>query len=126
MSVADELSEIAGFFIRQAGGIWAILKLKIRIIGFSNKRSGILTRLGEMTFRAIQDNRLVAADEGIISMVEEIRRAELEISGAEEAINVKKTELSEDRGIFKERLRGGSDGSGKNDGNSGGGESNGA
>jgi hypothetical protein len=105
MSLIGELNEISRFFLRQSAGFLEILKLKIKIIGFANKRSGILTKLGEMTHRAIVEGRLDAGDEIIRNFSNETRAAELEISSAEEGINARRETLREDRELFKSRLK---------------------
>lgn len=105
MNLISELDEISRFVLRQSAGFLEILKLKIRIIGFSNKRSGVLARLGEMAHKAIVEGRLDPGDDIIRKFSNEARMAELEISSAEEGINSKREVLKEDRELFKSRLR---------------------
>lgn len=105
MSLIGELGEVSRFVLRQSAGFLEILKLKIKIIGFSNKRSGVLAKLGEMTHKAIVEGRLDPGDDAIRKFSAEARMAELEISSAEEGINSKREVLKEDRELFKSRLR---------------------
>lgn len=105
MSLIGELNEISRFFLRQSAGFLEILKLKIRIIGFSNKRSGVLTKLGEITHKAVIEGKLNPGDDAILKFSEEARAAEVEISSAEEGINSKRVVLKEDWILFKARLR---------------------
>lgn len=105
MSLIGELNEISRFFLRQSAGFLEILKLKIRIIGFSNKRSGVLTKLGEMTHKAVVEGRLDPGDDAIRKFSQEARAAELEISSAEVGINSKRDTLKEDWVLFKARLK---------------------
>ncbi|MBF0292023.1 MAG: hypothetical protein HQK86_07675 [Nitrospinae bacterium] len=105
MSLINELDEVFRFGLRQFTGFLEILKLKIRIIGFSNKRSGVLTKLGEMTHKAVVEGRLDPGDDVIRKFSSEARTAELEISSAEESINAKREALKEDMTIFKSRFK---------------------
>lgn len=105
MSLIGELNEISRFFLRQSAGFLEILKLKIRIIGFSNKRSGVLTKLGELTHKAVVDGKLDPGDDAIRKFSQEARAAELEISSAEDGINSKRERLKEDWSVFKARLK---------------------
>ena len=105
MTIIGELKEVSSFFLRLSAGFLEILKLKIRIIGFSNKRSGILTKLGEMTHKAVVEGRLDPGDDAIRKFSEEARASELEISSAEEGINSKREKLKEDWTLFKARLK---------------------
>lgn len=105
MSLIGELNEISRFFLRQSAGFIEIFKLKIRIIGFANKRSGVLAKMGEMTHRAIVEGRLDTGDDAIRKFSEEARSAELEISSSEVGINSKREALKEDWILFKARLK---------------------
>lgn len=105
MSLFTELGEISRFFLRQSAGFLEIFKLKIRIIGFSNKRSGVMTRLGEVTHKAVLEGRLGQNDELIQKFSAEAKAAEVEISASEQAINAKRGILKEDWDIFKSRFR---------------------
>lgn len=105
MSLINELDEVFRFGLRQSTGFLEILKLKIRIIGFSNKRSGVLTKLGEITHKAVVEGRLDTGDDVIRKFSSEARTAELEISSAEESINAKREALREDMAIFKSRFK---------------------
>ena len=105
MSLIGEFNEVFRFFLRQSSGFLEILKFKIRIIGFSNKRSGVLTKLGEMTHKAVTEGRLDPGDDVIRKFSSEARAAELEISSAEEGINLKREALKEDRAAFKSRFK---------------------
>jgi len=63
MNLSDEITEAGNFLGRQAGGFVDILKLKLKIIGFSNKRSNIFTRLGELSYKAQTEGRSLESDE---------------------------------------------------------------
>jgi hypothetical protein len=105
MSLIGELNEISRFFLRQSAGFIEIFKLKIRIIGFANKRSGVLAKMGEMTHAAIVEGRLDPGDDAIRKFSGEARLAELEISSSEAGINSKREALKEDWALFRARLK---------------------
>jgi len=105
MDLIETLKELLNFVASQASDFIEIVRLKLRIIGFSNKRSGLFTRLGELTYNAIAQNRPVSEDEEIKRLMEEARLAGDEISAAEEAINNKKEESLGARENFRTKWR---------------------
>ena len=77
----------------QAKSYTEIVRLKLRIIGFSNKRSGLFTRLGEMVYRSRGERDEVTPGSDTLRIIGEIENAEREIVDAEEAINKCKIKL---------------------------------
>lgn len=63
-----------------------IIRLKLRIIGFSNKRSGLFTRLGETCSALMKTGADIASDEDVKSIQADILISENEISAAEKDI----------------------------------------
>ncbi len=63
-----------------------IIRLKLRIIGFSNKRSGLFTRLGETCSALMKSGSEVTDNEDIKSIQADILVTENEISMAEKDI----------------------------------------
>ncbi|MBI5814953.1 MAG: hypothetical protein HZB29_05015 [Nitrospinae bacterium] len=106
MRLIEELQEAGAFAARQSKGFVEILKLKIRIIGFSNKRGNILTKLGEVSYKAISEGRQPHEDDNAKRLVEDIREAEREIATGDETISQKKEELLAGRRLFRSRLWG--------------------
>lgn len=88
---------------RQLLGILEIIQLKLKILGFSNKRSGLNTKLGEVAFKAIKESRELAEDADAKNLVSEIDNAGYEISEAEEAIIKRKEADNKDFKEFKEK-----------------------
>ena len=100
MGLADKARGALDFGISQATRFMEILKLKLRIIGFADKRNGLFTRLGEITYKASKNGADPMADERSASCIEEIKRTELEISTAEDDINVCKSKSKLEREKF--------------------------
>ena len=86
---------------KQAKGYVEIVRLKLRIIGFSNKRSGLFTKLGEIVYRSRGESENVTPGSDTIRIIGEIENAEREIVDAEEAINTCKVELEKEWGQYK-------------------------
>ncbi len=63
-----------------------IIRLKLRIIGFSNKRSGLFTRLGETCSALMKNGSDITDNEDIKSIQADILVTENEISRAEKDI----------------------------------------
>lgn len=92
MGYEEDLKRIANIVYRQATGYLEIIRLKLRIIGFCNKRNGLFGRLGETVYYTTLNGRLQTDDQDILRLVNEVSRAEKEIAEAEKAINARKEE----------------------------------
>lgn len=71
---------------KQAGDFVEIVRLKLRIIGFSNKQDGLYGLLGEALYRKIASGELTCDESPLSGLVEDIRTCAVEIHAAEEAI----------------------------------------
>jgi len=89
------------FYLKQLSGYLEIVMLKIKIIGFANKRSGLFTRLGETAYKSAQRGSLDLGADELQGWVREIEQAESEMAKAEEAINVKKSLAERQRAEFR-------------------------
>lgn len=100
MSFKGRVTLLADLAVRQVSAFLDIFLLKLRIIGFDNKRSGLYTRLGEAVFRSV--NTGVPPLSGHVSnaIIEEIRESGAEINAAEEAIISRKTRARADYDNF--------------------------
>lgn len=63
-----------------------VVRLKLRIIGFSNKLTGLYARLGEKAFSAHEAGGAFADEEAAQRLMADIREARREIKEAEEGI----------------------------------------
>lgn len=104
MSFFEILKETLMTAWRQVSHFIEIMRLKLRIIGFSNKRSGLLTKLGEAVYKNIAEGKPAWEDEKVKKLVEETRFAGEEISRAEEAIDRRKTQARSERDEYRGRL----------------------
>jgi len=100
MGLADKSRAAFDFGLSQVTGFMEILKLKLRIIGFADKRNGLFTKLGEIIYKASKNGGDPKADERSASCIEEIKKTELEISTAEDNINERKSKSGLEREIF--------------------------
>ena len=100
MAFADKARDAVDFGISQVTGFMKILKHKLRIIGFADKKNGLFSRLGEIIYKASQNGADPMADERSASCIEEIKITELEISTAEDDINRRKAESRLERDKF--------------------------
>lgn len=100
MGLVDKARDAVDFGMSQVTGIVEILKLKLRIIGFADKRNGLFTRLGEMTYKMSKNGADPMADERSALCIEEIKKTELEISIAEDGINARKSATRLEREKF--------------------------
>jgi hypothetical protein len=83
MNLVGKAGETARFVGRQAGFFWEIIMLKIKIIGFANKRSDLFTSLGKAVYSS---NGHVGAGGEKDALIGAIKDAEREIREAEEGI----------------------------------------
>jgi len=104
MDIFEITKETINLVYHQIYDFVEVVRLKLRIIGFSNKRSGLFTKLGEMTYKAIRGNRPIAEDPEIKRVVEEILLAEGEIADAEVSIEKRKEKALEDRERFRKKI----------------------
>ncbi len=100
MGLADKARDAVGFGISQVTGFMKILKLKLRIIGFADKRNGLFMKLGEITYKASKNGADPIVQERSASYIEEIKMTELEISSAENDINKRKSKSGLEREAF--------------------------
>lgn len=105
MDLNKDLKGMTGLAGRQAVGFVEVVKLKLRIIGFSNKKSGLLTRLGELALKSVDESKSLSDDDDAMKLVDEIREANNEITAAEEAINNRKEVDHKDREEFQGQRR---------------------
>ncbi|MGK7345625.1 MAG: hypothetical protein ACNS63_07435 [Candidatus Nitrospinota bacterium M3_3B_026] len=105
MSFLEVLKDTLRAAWRQTSHFIEIMRLKLRIIGFSNKRNGLLTKLGEAVYRNIAEGKPAWEDEKVKRLVEETRSAGDEISKAEEAIDQRKAEARREREEYRQKLR---------------------
>ncbi len=63
-----------------------VIRLKLRIIGFSNKLTGLYARLGEAAFGAVECDAPFTENEIAQRLMADIREAQREIKAAEEGI----------------------------------------
>lgn len=100
MGIVDRASGAVSFALSQSSGFMEILRLKLRIIGFADKRSGLFNRLGETVYKNFK-NGAVSVDSGkAISCIQEIRQTANEITEAEQAINISKEKAKAEREEF--------------------------
>lgn len=78
----------------QTKGYVSIFQLKIKIIGFSNKRSGLFARLGESVYRTRGEREDVSPGADTLKIIHDIEHAEREIVEAEKEINELRQSLS--------------------------------
>ena len=97
------MDDFVSVIIKQAKGYIEIVRLKLRIIGFSNKRSGLFTRLGEMVYHVRGEREDVTPGADTMRIIGEIENAEREIVDAEEAINKCKVELEKEWSQYKDK-----------------------
>ena len=97
MGIMEKVRGLAVFGIGQFSSYIDILKDKLRIIGFANKRSGLYTKLGEMTYKSVKEGSLSHDGDGFGGLIEEIELTGSEITDAENAINDKKTKSKSTR-----------------------------
>ncbi|VAX19145.1 hypothetical protein MNBD_NITROSPINAE03-1799 [hydrothermal vent metagenome] len=100
MGLVDKARDAVGFGISQVTGFMKILKLKLRIIGFADKRNGLFMKLGEITYKASKNGADPIAQERSAAYIEEIKMTELEISSAENDINKRKSKSGSERETF--------------------------
>ncbi|VAX19960.1 hypothetical protein MNBD_NITROSPINAE02-1371 [hydrothermal vent metagenome] len=105
MDLNKDLKDVTGLAGRQALGFVEVIKLKLRIIGFSNKKSGLLTKLGELAYKSVDEKTSLADNDDAMKLVEEIRKASHEITTSEEAINKRKEVDHKDREEFQGQRR---------------------
>jgi len=92
-------ARLAGsFVVRQSEYFLAIVMLKIRIIGFANKRSDLFARLGRVVYSSGVHPK--EGETGSRSLIEDIKEADREIREAEEAIIEVKEKARNDRAQF--------------------------
>ena len=103
MSFFAKAGETAGFAVRQAGFFWSIIMLKIRIIGFANKRSDLFTSLGKAVYLS---NGSSDRDGEKESLIAGIKDSEREIREAEAAIVEVTGRAREDRRGYYARVFG--------------------
>ncbi|MBI4827763.1 MAG: hypothetical protein HY804_02955 [Nitrospinae bacterium] len=100
MSFKGRVTLLADLAVRQVSAFLDIFLLKLRIIGFDNKRSGLYTRLGEAVFRAVNTGAPPLSDHPSNAIIEEIRESGAEITAAEDAIISRKTRARADYDNF--------------------------
>lgn len=100
MGLADKAKDAIDFGISQVTGFMEILKLKLRIIGFADKKSGLFSKLGEIIYKASQNGSDPMADGRSAACIEEIKITELEIATAEDDINARKAQSRLERDKF--------------------------
>ena len=108
MGFKGRVSLLAGLVTGQVSAFLDIFLLKLRIIGFDNKRSGLFTRLGEAVFRSVNTGAPPLSDHPSNAIIEEIRESGAEITAAEEAIISRKTRARADYDNFLSLWRTGS------------------
>ncbi|MBF0170237.1 MAG: hypothetical protein HQK87_03965 [Nitrospinae bacterium] len=81
-TLADWTHAVAGF---AADGV-EVVRLKLRIIGFSNKLTGLFARLGEAAFEATETGTPLVEQNQARRLMDDIREARREIKEAEEGI----------------------------------------
>ena len=104
MEILNKARRAASFAVRQLENFLAIVMLKIRIIGFANKRSDLFTRLGRVVYSAGDHPKEGATGSG--PLVDDIKEADREIREAEEAIIEVKEKARGDRARFFADLKG--------------------
>ncbi len=97
------ISDLSGLVVSQARGFIDISRLKLRILGFSNKRSGLMTKLGETAFKAMEAGSSITDDAEALRLVDQIREASDEITKAEDEINARKAKGLKERREFREK-----------------------
>ncbi len=102
MDIKRELNDYWTIALRQALGFAEIVRLKLRILGFSNKKSGLMAKLGEAAFKSVENGNNITDDSDAISIIDEIRESVREMSEAERAIIQKQEDGKEERGKFVE------------------------
>jgi hypothetical protein len=80
------VAEAARFVAGQVQDTVEVIRLKLRIIGFSNKLTGLYARLGDVAYAAMDDPARLAADADAQRLAEDIADAMREIKEAEEGI----------------------------------------
>jgi len=98
MCLMNKASEIGGFLARQARFFWEVVMLKIRIIGFANKRSDLFSRLGKVVYSS--PSPIGERDAGVKKTIDEIKETDREIKDAEEALVEAKKIARRDRMEF--------------------------
>ncbi len=93
----DGVTRFLNFSVRQVTGFLTVIRLKLKVIGFSNKRSGQYTRLGETVHQIILDGGDVATDPEVVQLMDEIKASASEIRDSEKTILETKAESEEDR-----------------------------
>lgn len=84
----------------QASNYVEIIRLKLKIIGFSNKRSGLLTKLGELSYKVLGEEGDVGQSEEVKKLMDEVQLAESEISESEKDINRMRERAGSEREEF--------------------------
>ena len=98
MDFLSKAGNAARFIVKQAEYFLEIIMLKIRIIGFANKRSDLFARLGRQVYSSRDDpGEGQAGSESLMAVIEETER---EIREAEESITNVKEKARAGRGLF--------------------------
>ena len=103
-SFFSKAGQTAEFAVRQAGFFWDIIMLKIRIIGFANKRSDPFTSLGKTVYLSNGSHDRDGEKESLIAGIKDSER---EIRDAEAAIVEVTGRAREDRRVYYSRVFGG-------------------
>jgi len=87
MTFQDSIGSIFSFCVKQLKVLVDIFLLKLRIIGFANKRNGLFAKLGETSYKSIRSGGFEIDNDQVRSFIKEIEEADGEISKAESEIN---------------------------------------
>jgi len=98
MDLTHKFWALGGFFNRQARFFWDIIILKIRIIGFANKRVDLFTRLGRLAYMSHPQSGGGAPD--VEALIADIKETEAEIKKAESDIILVTEKARTDRSEF--------------------------
>jgi len=109
MDIKRELNDYWTIALRQVLGFAEIIRLKLRILGFSNKKSGLMAKLGEAALKSVENGKNITDDTDTMSIIEEIRESVREMSEAERAIIQKQEDGKEERAKFVEEKWSGSE-----------------
>lgn len=102
MDIQREVGDYWEIAVKQTIGFAEIIRLKIRILGFSNKRSSLMAKLGEAAFKGMDGGTSISDTSETTSIVSDINEADKEISTAEKTIIQRQEDGRKDREQFVE------------------------
>ncbi len=102
MMFQDNIGSMFSFGVKQLKVLVDIFLLKLRIIGFANKRNGLFAKLGEVSYKLIKSGGLEIENDQVRSFIKEIEEADREILSAESEINKVKSAAQTHRAEYRE------------------------